>query len=237
MIGVYDFTVILTYCSLFSAGSGIILSLTGRGHPYLGVFCLLLCGLLDAFDGRVARMKKDRTELERNFGIQIDSLSDLVAFGVLPACIGVAFLRTSDMLMDKGFFEKEFPHLIPKLICYAILILYVLAAMIRLAYYNVTEEERQKTETGGRKYFTGVPVTTASLIFPTVLLLHYVLPFDICIAYVVMALITAIAFVSKVQIPKPGTRGVLIMVGIGLAEIILMAIALAIKGPLGPVVW
>lgn len=39
-------------------------------------------------DGRIARTKKDRTEQEKRFGIQIDSLNDLVCFGVLPAAIG-----------------------------------------------------------------------------------------------------------------------------------------------------
>lgn len=85
MIGIYDYTVLLTYFSLLSAGTGIVVSLSGHGHPYIGTFFLLFCGLCDAFDGKVARTKNNRTELERNFGIQVDSLSDLVAFGVLPA--------------------------------------------------------------------------------------------------------------------------------------------------------
>lgn len=38
MIGVYDYTVILTYLSLLSAGFGIVISLSEGGHPYLGVF-------------------------------------------------------------------------------------------------------------------------------------------------------------------------------------------------------
>ena len=45
MIGYYNYTVILTYLSLLSAGTGILVSLSGNGHPYWGVFCLLLCGL------------------------------------------------------------------------------------------------------------------------------------------------------------------------------------------------
>ena len=82
MIGVYDYTVILTYLSLLSGASGIIVCLKGIGHPYLGMFFLLFSGLCDTFDGKVARSKKNRTEREKRFGIQIDSLSDLVAFGV-----------------------------------------------------------------------------------------------------------------------------------------------------------
>ena len=95
MIGFYDYTVILTYLSLLSGASGIIVCLNGIGHPYLGMFFLLFSGLCDTFDGKVARSKKNRTSQEKLFGIQIDSLSDLVAFGVLPACIGIAMLRCS----------------------------------------------------------------------------------------------------------------------------------------------
>lgn len=98
MLGIYDYTVILTYLSLLSASAGILVSLSGGGHPFLGVFFLLFCGFCDAFDGKVARTKKNRSHREVNFGIQIDSLSDLVAFGVLPACIGAAMMRVSPLL-------------------------------------------------------------------------------------------------------------------------------------------
>ena len=108
MIGVYDYTVILTYLSLLSASSGIVVSLWGKGHPFIGIFFLLLCGLLDAFDGKVARTKADRTELEKKFGVQIDSLSDLVAFGVLPACIGASLIK------NELFLKRVFPGSAPK---------------------------------------------------------------------------------------------------------------------------
>ena len=133
MLGYYDYTVILTYFSLISAGVGIFLCLSGNGHPYLGVFFLLFCGLCDAFDGKVARTKRDRTPEQRCFGIQIDSLSDLVAFGVLPACIGIAMLRISPMFR---MIMHRYPHLWQKrlFMCAlgAVLVLYMLATMIRL---------------------------------------------------------------------------------------------------------
>ena len=62
MLGIWDYTVVLTYCSLLSAVTGILVSLDGHGHPYIGVMFLLLCGLCDTFDGRVARSKKNRTK-------------------------------------------------------------------------------------------------------------------------------------------------------------------------------
>ena len=166
MIGFYDYTVILTYLSLLSAGSGIVISLSGGGHPYLGVFFLMFCGLCDAFDGKVARTKKGRTEMECNFGVQIDSLSDLVAFGVLPACIGAAMIRTSTFLKDTLQIDSlMWQCRLLRFLLFAVLVLYILAALIRLAYFNVTEEERQRTEGGVRKTYTGLPVTSAALIF------------------------------------------------------------------------
>ena len=100
MIGVYDYTVILTYLSIISGVVGIIVTMTGIGHPYFGTLFLMVSGILDAFDGRVARTKKNRSDFERKFGVQIDSLSDLICFGVLPAAIGLALLRVSGIFTE-----------------------------------------------------------------------------------------------------------------------------------------
>lgn len=223
MLGFYDYTVILTYLSLLSAGTGIFVTLSGSGHPYLGTFFLLFCGLCDSFDGIVARTKKNRSEIERNYGIQIDSLSDLIAFGVLPACIGMSLVNNSELLTYIfGSDKHNIPLLIVRFLLFAILVLYILAALIRLAYFNVTEEERQRKEGGKRRQFTGLPVTTAALIFPIVMLLRYILPIDISIFYFPIILITGFLFLAKFSIPKPGLRGVMIMVGIGALEFALL---------------
>ena len=227
MIGIFDYTVWLTYFSLIFATLGIVVSLHQTGHPYIGVFFLLTCGLCDAFDGKVARTKKNRTDFQKKYGVQIDSLSDLVAFGVLPACIGNAMMKVCPTISEVPALRKE-GHIIfsGEIILYIILVLYVLAAMIRLAYFNVTEEERQKTESGGRKYYTGLPVTSAALIFPTVLLFQYLIPRDITLVYFGVMFLTTFLFVSKIQVKKPGIRGILIMVGIGFVEFIVLAITL-----------
>ena len=230
MLGYYDYTVVLTYLSLLSAGTGIFVSLSGNGHPYWGVIFLLFCGLCDAFDGKVARTKADRTQMHMNYGIQIDSLSDLVAFGVLPACIGMAMLRLSptvEMIIDKC--TQSWQRILFIGVLGTIMVLYILAAMIRLAYFNVTEEERQKTEGGARKVYTGLPVTSASLIFPFVMLLQYVIPADITVVYFATAIITGFAFLSKMKIKKPGLKGILIMVGIGAIECVLVILGETLK--------
>lgn len=225
MIGFYDYTVILTYLSLMSAGVGILVALNGQGHPFLGVFFLLFCGLCDAFDGKVARTKTDRTQMEKNYGIQIDSLSDLVAFGVLPACIGNAMIRVCPTIEEVPRFKVGGEFDLPaSLIFFTVLILYILAALIRLAWFNVTEEERQKSEEGVRKYYTGLPVTSAALIFPTILLLQFLTKSDITIVYFVAMAITGFMFLSKFKIRKPGLKGILVMIGIGVVEFALLAI-------------
>lgn len=224
MIGVYDYTVILTYLSLVSAGTGIIISLAGAGHPYIGVFFLLFCGLCDAFDGKVARTKKDRTEFDCKFGIQIDSLSDLVAFGVLPACIGVALLRRSPYLQEIFQPGAKWYSAVAEQLLTGTLVLYMLAALIRLAYYNVTEEIRQGEEEGARKSFVGVPVTTASMLFPLIMLFQYITPMDISLVYFGGIILLGFGFLLKIKVPKPGLRGVMICVAIGAVEFALLAI-------------
>ena len=125
MVGFYNYTVILTYMSLVSSITGMFFTFTG--HLSIGILCLALSGLFDAFDGKVARSKKDRTMDEKRFGIQIDSLCDLVSFGVFP----VVLCWYSGMNTPFGM---------------VILALYCLAGMIRLAYYNVLEEKKNNDD-------------------------------------------------------------------------------------------
>ena len=225
MIGYFNYTVLLTYISLASAGLGIITSLT-FDKPYIGMFCLLFSGLCDAFDGKVARIKKDRTERECKYGIQIDSLSDIVAFGMLPACIGIALLDSSvlDITASGGIMSKIFGLLI-----YAVVIVYIVTALMRLAYFNVTEEERQKTEVGIRKHYLGLPVTSASIIFPTFMMVNYLLNrvayVDITPLYFVVMSLCAVAFVTGFQLKKTSYRTVALLVLLGAVEIAIMLIA------------
>ena len=94
LIGYYNYTVILTDLSLISSVFGIYMAM--RGHVAGAVYCLMVSGFCDMFDGKVARTKK-RCEAEQKFGIQLDSLSDLVCFGVLPTVIGYAIGMTNKL--------------------------------------------------------------------------------------------------------------------------------------------
>lgn len=149
-IGFYNYTVVLTYASLLSAIFGIICA--ANGSLGLAVGCVLFSGVCDAFDGAVARTKKDRTEDERSFGIQLDSICDVVAFGVTPALI--------------CYFSGVNKGVGVALICF-----YVLCALIRLSFFNVLEIKRQRSEDGCAKFYRGLPVTSISIILPIVYIL------------------------------------------------------------------
>ena len=228
MIGFYDYTVILTYLSMISGTCGIIFCLNNIGHPYIGMLFLLFCGLCDAFDGKVARTKKNRTERMKKFGIQIDSLSDLVAFGVLPACIGIAMMRSSiyyETLPSTIFFLKITERAMGVKIAFTITAtFYTLAALIRLAFFNVLEEERQKTEDSTGKFFHGLPVTSAALVFPTVLLCHIVFSMDFTFLYSLLMVIMGILFISDITVKKPTTTDVLVMIAFGAVEAIVLGL-------------
>lgn len=221
MIGVYDYTVVLTYLSMISGVIGIIVSVTGIGHPEIGIFFLMVSGILDGFDGRVARTKKNRTEFEKNFGMQIDSLSDLICFGVLPAAIGLAQLRVSGRfteIVSKKDYEGSYAILVLLLV---IAVFYVLAALIRLAYFNATCEERSReAQETGITYFVGLPVTSAALIFPLQMIIQLFCKVDLTIAYFILMLLVAIAFVLNVKVRKPGPKGLSVIIAIGLLELV-----------------
>lgn len=152
MIGVYNYTVVFTYLSVVSAVVGMYLS--SCGNIKAGIFCLMFSAFCDMLDGPIARTRKNRTESEKKFGIQIDSLSDLISFGVQPA---VLLFFTVKYAIGDG------PILIATVVVGGFL---MLDAVIRLAFFNVSEEERQHSEGNkARKSYRGLPVTCSAMTF------------------------------------------------------------------------
>ncbi len=200
MLGFYNYTVILTYMSLISAVVGTTLAF--EGNTFGAVFCLMFSGFCDMFDGKVAKTM-DRTEDEKKFGIQIDSLSDVIAFGVLPAAIGYSVGLTE-------WWGK------------ALMGVFVLAALIRLAYFNVMEEKRQKKTSETRKEYTGLPVTTDALIFPLVYALRGLFNANFHIFYAFILLLVAFLFLYKFKVVKPKLKGMIIMTIVGIIELLLL---------------
>ena len=194
MIGFYNYTVWLTFIGMLSSVIGIGLAFEGK--LIASVICLMFSGFCDMFDGIVARTKKDRSEEEKRFGIQLDSLSDIVCFGVLPFVIGVSIGA------DKWW-------------QLAIMALFALAGLIRLAYYNVTEETRQQQTCEKRRHYLGVPITTSALTVPLLFCFRGLLGAHFPLAYTLLLLINGALFIMPVQVKKPSKLGLLVMFILG----------------------
>ncbi len=220
MIGYWSYTVILTYLGLISAFVGIAFSvLFASGDTMLSVIfpigCLMLCGFCDMFDGRVARSKKDRSDDEKNFGIQIDSLCDLVCFTVLPATLG---------------FCMGGNHIFAAVSGSAL----ILAGVVRLAYFNVEEMKRRSDPDNNDHSYTGLPVTTTALLVPIIFLFRNFTGCMFPTFYHICLIIIAILFVLRFKLPKPGPRAILIMIIVGCATISILASTWFILIPVVP---
>ncbi len=203
VVGFYNYTVWLTYAGAAAAVCGIFFS--AGGHPFWGVICLLFAGATDMFDGKIASTMK-RNEAEKNFGIQIDSLCDLISFGVLPVAIGYG------LGLSGGFF-------------YVSAVLYIICAIIRLAYFNVDEIMRQKNENGCRKTYYGLPVTAAAMLFPLIYGMKDLLGAALLPVYQVALFAVAAAFILKFKIRKPRGAALWVIFALGLAVVALVITA------------
>ena len=131
---------IITVLAICAGLTGIRLGYEGRFE--IAVTMVLVAAFLDGIDGRVARLLKAQT----NFGAQLDSLADVISFGVAPALVLHAYIL----------------HLAPS-VGWAAALLYAIANALRLARFNVMleREERQSWEDS---YFLGVPAPLGALL-------------------------------------------------------------------------
>ncbi len=168
--------VIFGVLSMYFAFSKMAFS-EGNYLRYSLVF-LILAGVCDMFDGKVARMCK-RTKEEKEFGIQIDSLADTVNFVALPVVIMLSLGMTS----------------VVDVIIYA---LFILCGISRLGYFNVNASLDNPV-----KFYNGLPVTSTAIIYPILGLLHGQIPENtFCLVYIIATLITGLLFVLRIKVPK-----------------------------------
>jgi CDP-diacylglycerol--serine O-phosphatidyltransferase len=122
---------------------------------------ILLAVIFDFLDGRVAALLHQR----HAFGKQLDSLSDLVSFGVAPAFFYFSMSSKSLLVM-------------------AVLLFFVVCGMLRLARYNISK----------RKHFEGLPTTVNGVLFPLLYFVSLFLPLILYlwpILFVAMGLLMA----------------------------------------------
>lgn len=197
-IGKYNKSLIVTYI-------GVIFAILGMNFSLLGnlkytMICMVIAGVCDLFDGKIARMC-DRTEEEKRFGVEIDSLADTVAFVVFPVVIGYSL----------GLNEWY------NILGYALL---VLAGITRLGYFNISVIDKNKDEPV--KSYSGLPVTSTSVIIPALWFITSMikgLSFEIVFSYVIYLI--AFLFVFNMKIPKIKGKaylvvGIIAVVGIAL---------------------
>ena len=190
-IGVYNLANCVTMLGIAAAVVGISFS----GNPRFAMLMLILAGVCDMFDGRVARMFP-RTDLEKKYGIQLDSFADTVSFVIFPAVFLIAQSRTVWTVL--------------------IAIVYVFAGVTRLCWFDITTD-------GHTKYFSGMPVTMIALFLPmwyaVAALAHFTVP---PLAVALFLLVMAVLFVANIRVKKPSGVGVIVLAVIGLAMLLVL---------------
>ena len=178
MLGYWNKSVYITYLGAFVAVFGLLLAIN-KGNVDYAFVGMIIAAVCDMFDGKIARHMKDRSEKEKDFGVQIDSLADIVCFITIPA-ITLYF-----------FGMREIYQII-------ILALYIVCGIIRLAYFNVAMSDKNKAI----EYYQGLPVPVSVLVFGFVWLLLKLFDFNANLIYTILVPIVGILHISKVKIKK-----------------------------------
>jgi CDP-diacylglycerol--serine O-phosphatidyltransferase len=162
--------------SLFTVGNLVIgviaLILTFQGYTADAALLVVIGMVLDGLDGRVARW----LHAESLFGKELDSLSDIVTFGVAPA-----FVMYETILKTEGWLGI------------ALTVLFPVCGALRLARFNV--------QTKSTNYFVGLPITAAGGVLATMALYHDLIdPAEVILPIAMLGL--ALLMVSQVRYPN-----------------------------------
>ncbi|KAJ5706952.1 CDP-alcohol phosphatidyltransferase [Penicillium malachiteum] len=133
-----DFVTLLNVMSVFSSIRYCLGDPSDVGNVYAAIGLSWLGGWFDLMDGKIARWRKKSSLM----GQELDSLADLISFGLAPAVVAFALgLRTN--------------------VDHILLTFFVLCGLTRLARFNVTVAMLPKDKTGKSKYFEGTPIPTS----------------------------------------------------------------------------
>lgn len=184
---VYVLPNLLTTGSLFSGLCSIIAS--SHGDYRVACYLILLSAILDAIDGPVARLTRSTSP----FGLEYDSLADLVAFGVAPAFLMYGQLEVINAALP-------LPDWAPRM-AIGVCALYAISGAIRLARFNTQASGEEKT------HFTGMPIPAAAgTVVSTYLVIDQYLPeyetLGLHRALLVLMLILSYLMVSTYPFPS-----------------------------------
>lgn len=195
-------TTIALYCGIASIFASI------RGNYDLASYWILAAILFDTLDGTVARLTKSVSD----FGKELDSLSDIVSFGVAPAV-----LIYNAYLLEGGIASGE-----PSPTGGMFAILFVICGALRLARYNVFQADRQDI-------FVGLPIPAAAgNIASFNLFCNY---FDLQVTYWIMSPLTvilALLMVSNIRYPKKNMSVFVLAPGKGFRMLVLFVMLIAV---------
>ena len=166
---------IITLLGVLCAISGMLLCFTGK--PGFAVVLLAISGICDGFDGYFAK-KVRKPHQSSEYGVELDSLADIVCAGVFPVVIS----------MSLGF--THWYNLI-------IYILFIMCGITRLTYYNVNSSSKN--------YFNGVPITVSAFLVPSIYLIFRnttTKPY-LMIGLMCAFALLSILYVTNVKIKKP----------------------------------
>ena len=184
MIGFLNPAVVMTYLGLLCSALGILLAMDG--HTGLALTLFGTAALCDCFDGTLARRSKKSNDTIRAFGIQVDSLADMVSFGMFPIAFAYS-LGMTDIWSLLGFGA------------------YLLACITRLANYNITTSSQP-----GR--FTGLPVTTIAPVFGFLYTFFCIAGYWPTTFMKFLFPVLAVFYVAKITILKPKPKYLLIAI-------------------------
>ena len=199
-IGEYNKSVIVTYMGVVFSILGIYNALNNSIR--FGMMFLIFAGICDLFDGKYARMQI-RTKQQEAFGVQIDSLADMINFVATPIILALCLGLNS------------WYHLV-------IYSFYALAGITRLGYFNVQVENNIDSPI---QFYKGLPVTYSALIFPVMWMFSFcLLPSIFNMLYALTIFVVALLFIVDIKIKKPRGYAYLffICLAIGLSTFIIL---------------
>lgn len=158
---------LITICNMTFGGAAIMATLNGS-YNYSILF-IFISAFLDRYDGKVARKYNQQSEL----GKQLDSMSDVISFGVAPA------------LLIYGLVLSDF-----SVAGMVMTVLYIICGALRLARFNVLNLDG---------YFVGLPITAAGTILTFLALFHLSLS---PVFYMFLVPILAILMISTFTLKK-----------------------------------